>query len=67
MLYGISTPGLFFFYLKGGNLETASLAGISDFADKTVEKMNKALKIQRLNRQKLGLKSITNHTATNAI
>ena len=55
----------FFLYLKGGNLEGASLACISNFVDKTylevhaksLDEMNKALKIQQLNRPKLGLKS----------
>ena len=45
----------FFFYPKGGNLEPASLACISYFLTRTLDEMIKALKIQQLNGQELGL------------
>ena len=46
---------LFLFYPKGGNLEAASLACISYFLTRTLDEMIKALKMQQLNGQELGL------------
>ena len=57
----------FFSYLKGSNLEAASLACINDFIDKKFDEMIKDLKIQRLNRKKLGLKSKTNYIAISSV
>ena len=51
-----------FFYLKKGNFEAASLARslLAILLTRTLDKMIRALKIQRLNRPKLELKSKSN-------
>ena len=57
----------FFCYLKGGN-KAASIACTRDFVDKDVlDEMIKALKIKRLNGQKLRLKNTTNFTTQSTV